>query len=133
MGTQASTGAMSQQWLKMKELQPWVPGGGMLKLTALGVWKPSVSGRNVLQGFLPFKPDFRTRSRGGSATPAGSLPLGDSPEVAHKPLGDWGLREEPGPQRCPSRPAAQSPCVLQWSAGPLSTTSHTWLCQGQNS
>ena len=63
----------------------------------------------------------------------GSLPLGDSPEVAHKPLGDWGLREEPGPQRCPSRPAAQSPCVLQWSAGPLSTTSHTWLCQGQNS
>ena len=68
-----------------------------------------VSGRKVLQGFLPFKPDIRTRSRGGSATPAGSLPLGDSPEVAHKPLGDWGLREEPGPWRCPGRPAAQSP------------------------
>lgn len=101
----------------MKELQPWVSWVGCLSSLPWGFGSLPVSGRNVLQGFLPFKPDFRTRSRGGSATPAGSLPLGDSPEVAHKPLGDWGLREEPGPGAAPAGLLLRAPTSSSGALG----------------
>lgn len=63
---------------------------------------------------VPFKPDIRTR--GGSATPAGSLPLGASLQVARKPLGP---ERGAGPPAPPGQACCSEPRALRSSSGAL--------------
>lgn len=62
------------------------------------------------------KSNIRTKSRGGSATPAGLLPLGDSLQVAHKPLGP---ERGAGPPAPPGQACCSEPRAPQSSSGAL--------------
>ena len=94
----------------------------MLKLTALGVWKPScfreVSGSNVLQRF----PLSLTPEPGPGEVQPPLLACCPWVTPCKWPASLWGLREEPAPGAAQGRPAAQSP-------EPLSPPAERWAAE----